>query len=64
MTAWEGQLEEEDDDFYDEDEWECDFCGESSCLCQEAADCICGAYQFSDKSGKATQYADCVCGRA
>jgi hypothetical protein len=62
MSAWEGQLAEEEIDYYSEDERSCEWCDESNhCWCQEALNCTCGGYFFGN-DGRSHTFGDCYCG--
>lgn len=61
MPAYEGQLiDEEDEEYFDDDYESCEFCGDDHCVCGDALDCRCGAYQVGPNGGF-YQIADCYC---
>lgn len=52
---------DDDDEFYEDDDPACEWCGESSCWCDEAINCVCGSFGFME-DGSAYHIADCICG--
>lgn len=51
---------EPDDDEYEDDPEECDYCGRVSCICEYVNNCTCGAWSWGNNGPM--HVADCICG--
>lgn len=54
--------EPDDEEDYNDDPEECDVCGRQNCICDDVADCTCGAWKYVPAKGY-FRVADCICGR-